>query len=123
MGKRLNLQLTPPPDLLSVPALWARAATVQSTNSTPFQRKPIGIARGNPSGPRYANLAGILDCLSSCGNGSLSSRAISCGCTIASIRSLLHRMYPESEYKRNCQARIRGLAQASAKALDFFPWL
>ena len=53
------------------------SGTVQRTNSAPFQWKPIGIARGNPSGPIYANRAGILDCISSCAKGSLSTRATS----------------------------------------------
>ncbi len=52
--------------------------------------KPIGIARGNPSGPRYANRAGILDCISSCASGSLSTRVTSCGCIPASLRSQLY---------------------------------
>ena len=56
------------------------SGTVHRTNSAPFQWKPIGIARGNPSGPTYANRAGILDCISSCANGSLSTRATSCFC-------------------------------------------
>jgi hypothetical protein len=62
--------------------------TVQSTNSAPFQWKPIGIARGNPSGPTYANRAGILDCISSCANGSLSTRATSCCCIITSLQTM-----------------------------------
>src|SRR5438445_8191903 len=60
------------------------SGTVHRTNSAPFQWKPIGIARGNPSGPTYANRAGILDCISSCASGSPSTRVTSCGCILAS---------------------------------------
>jgi len=59
---------------------------VQRTNSAPFQWKPIGIARGNSSGPTYANRAGIFDCISSCANGSLRTRATSCCCIMTPSR-------------------------------------
>src|SRR4030095_10678588 len=65
---------------------FGACGTVHSTNSAPFQWKPIGIARGNPSGPTYANRAGIFDCINSCANGSLSTRATSCCCIITSSR-------------------------------------
>ena len=64
--------------------------TGHSTNGAPVRWKRIGIARGKPSGPRYASRAGMPDCVSSCATGSLSTRATSCGCTMTSLWSRLH---------------------------------
>src|SRR4030095_1954276 len=76
-----------------------------STNGLPFQWKPIGIARGNPSGPRYANRAGILDCMSSCASGSLSTRVTSCGCIVSSLRSQLRILSKDSPFDESTALR------------------
>src|SRR4029453_18668936 len=61
----------------------------------------MGIARGNPSGPRYANRAGILDCISSWASGSLSTRVTSCGCILTSLPSRLYSMYRKTQVTRS----------------------
>src|SRR4030095_6471154 len=82
----------PPSDLPAVPKPWVRAE--------PYKAQTEYRSTGNQSGPRYANRAGILDCMSSWASGSLSTRVTSCGCILTSLRSQLYSMYRKTQVTR-----------------------